>query len=75
MASSAGRTKKKDERKHAAKSGNLVSVFAVIGLVVLATFDLFSSNNVPSFVYFGLIGASLGAKIDDVQRWIGGGKQ
>lgn len=63
----------KRHRKHPSKSSNYVSGLAVIGLVVLALADIAKGNAVPSFVFYGLIGASLGAKFDDISRWFGGG--
>lgn len=53
---------------------NLLAVLAIVGLVILSVVDLLNTNDVPNYIYFGLIGASLGAKWDDVAGWFGGKK-
>lgn len=58
-----------------AKTSNIVAVAAIVALVILAVLDLNNLNDtIPSFIYFGLIGASLGAKIEDIKNWFGGNK-
>lgn len=52
-------------------SSVLVSVAAIAGLVILNIF----SHDVPAHVNYGLIGAALGASIEDIRNWIGGRKQ
>lgn len=55
---------------------NLIPVVAIVALVVLAVVDLLQVNaDVPNFIYFGLIGAALGAKFTDVANYFGGGKR
>lgn len=62
-------TNKKRKKQIEKSTNNVVAVAAIIALVVL---HLFSENEVPQFVDWGLIGAALGAKIDDVKSWFGG---
>lgn len=62
-------SKKRSTTKSKAKekqTPNLVPALAIVGLVILAVADLFQVNDVPNFIYFGLIGAILGAKFGDV---------
>ena len=68
-----GRDKRLKARKEQVEKSttNIVAVTAIIALVVL---HLFSQREVPQFIDWGLIGAALGAKIDDVKTWFGGGK-
>lgn len=47
-------------------SAVLVSVAAIFGLVILNIF----SQEVPNHVNYGLIGAALGASIEDIRNWI-----
>jgi hypothetical protein len=58
-------TKKQSSNKGRAPA-NLVTALAIVCLLILAITDLLQANDVPSFVYVGLIGASLGAKFDDI---------
>jgi len=74
MASRTQKGAKKNQRVVPARGANLVSAMAIIAIVVLSILDLNSPNNVPSYIYIGLIGASLGAKFDDISRWLGGGR-
>lgn len=64
--------KPKSRRNHA--TSNVVAGLAVIGLALMSYADLQSLNNIPTFVYVGMIGAALGAKYDDVMDHFGGRK-
>lgn len=55
----------KQKNKIASTSGTFISLGAIIGLVVLNILN----ENVDFFVNLGLIGAILGANIEDVRRW------
>lgn len=72
MSTKAKLTKKK--KAQAKTPASFISGLAVVGLVGLAAFDLTNVNDAQSYIYFGLIGAALGAKIDDIKTWFGGGK-
>ena len=48
-------------------SATYVSIAAIAGLVILNIF----SKEVPTFVNYGLIGAALGASIEDIRSWLG----
>lgn len=52
------------------KSATIVSVVAILALVILNIY----SDEVPQSVNFGLIGAALGASIEDIRGWLGGKK-
>lgn len=58
---------------HDNKSNNLIAIVALIVLGAVTITDLMLPNDVPNFIYFGLIGSALGAKFDEIFT-IGGKK-
>lgn len=60
-------------KKPDSPESNLVAIVAVIGLIALSYFDLQNASaSIPNFIYYGLIGAMLGAKWESVRDWIRG---
>lgn len=51
----------------ATRNRDVVAIAAIIGLVVLNIF----APQAPDLVNIGLIGAALGAKIEDLRSWYG----
>ena len=53
--------------KQVAAASNIVAVSAIIGIVILNVY----AEEVSEIVNIGLIGAALGAEVDDFRSWVG----